>query len=521
MKILALTEENCLGISLLQLDLTDKGNLIIIAGENGAGKTSALDGLEMLLNGAESIPPKPVRRGQAKCTLECTLGEIGLPELTVKRTITAEGGGSLIVRNSEGVKQDSPQTILDKLKGKLTFDPLAYASMKDDERSAITRELLGLDFKTLDAAKDGHFLDRTTVNREVKGLEARLTALPPVVPGLPALEISSAAIMEEQRQAAQANSKNAQIRSASSELRSEANRADASLTDAISFRDATVAEIARLQAVLKEQESAVNIKTADLQEARVKAGAAAEESVKLVDIDLSQFNSRAADVDKTNTSIRNNKARTDLASQLTTKRGESDALTRKMDAIEGQKREAIAAAKFPVTGMSLDDMGKVQLNGLPFEQANTRAKILASLAMGAALNPRLRVVLVRSGNDIDDAGMKIVGDWCETNKMQIWLERIRTDGNVTFVIENGHLAGQEPPMSIPSTSSEEPKTDMVKESGEKHEQVNPTPLNQNVQTVDKFNQPAKRGPKRPASAPVPESPPAVPPSPAQQDDLIP
>lgn len=520
MKVLALTEENCLGISLIEMDLTDKGNLIIIAGPNGAGKTSALDGLEMLLNGAESIPAKPVRRGQAKCVLECTLGEIGLPELLVKRTITADGGGSLIVRNAELVKQESPQTILDKLKGKLTFDPLAYASMKDAERTAITRELLGLDFKEKDATKDTHFKARTDVNRDAKALEARLTALSPAVAGLPELEISSAEIIAQQAESAKVNQANANHRANAEGYRALVDRAQAAVTDAESALADTIAEIERLQVQAGKQKDAVEAKKGELSSAKVSCDNAADAVSKLVDVDLTQFNARAADVDKTNVSIRNNKTRADLTKQLTAKRLEADALTRKIDAIESQKREAIAAAKFPVAGMGLDDMGEVQLNGLPFEQANTRAKILASLAMGAALNPKLRVVLVRSGNDIDDAGMKIVGDWCEANNMQIWLERIRTDGNVTFIIEDGHIAGVEP-VSIPQTSNEPEKMDMVKESGEKPVQVKTPPLNQNVQTGEKVNQPAKRGPRKPG--PVTAAPAAeTPPPPAQaQDDLIP
>lgn len=501
MKILSLTEENYKKISFVELMLDGKGGLVIVAGRNEQGKSSLLDGIEALLNGADSIPNKPVRRGQEKSTLH---GEIGLPgnvEFTVKRVITAAGGGSLVVRNKDGEKQNSPQAILDALKSKLTFDPLAFSKMKKEEMGKTIRALLGLDFTAQDAEKQRVFDQRTDVNRDVRSLESRITVLPPVVPGLPELEISSAEIIAQQTEAAKTNTANTTHRTNAEGCKQAWERACASVEDTVASIKSVEEEIEKLRNTLTENKATLDKRVAECNAAKASHENAANAVSKLVDIDLAQFNARAADVDKTNASIRANKSRADLSTQLSAKRKAADELTRQIDRIEAAKRERVATTKFPVTGMGLDDMGEVLLDGIPFEQASTKGKIVASMAMGAALNPKLRVILVRSGNDLDDDAMKLVADWAATNDMQVWLERIRTDGDVSVIIEDGHVAGVEPPV--------------VKESEEKHEPVKTDSLNQSVQTDEKVNRPVAE-----ASAPVKRGP-KRPPAPQSKDDLIP
>ena len=57
------------------LTVIPAGSMIILVGENGAGKSSAVDALWMALGGKRAIPPDPVRRGAAKGIVSLDLGD--------------------------------------------------------------------------------------------------------------------------------------------------------------------------------------------------------------------------------------------------------------------------------------------------------------------------------------------------------------------------------------------------------------------------------------------------------------
>src|ERR1035441_8426583 len=77
-KIIKLTSEN---VKRLQaVEITPDGNVVVIGGKNGAGKSSVLDSIEYALGG-DTADRMPVRRGEEKAKIVLDLGEI-----IVKRT---------------------------------------------------------------------------------------------------------------------------------------------------------------------------------------------------------------------------------------------------------------------------------------------------------------------------------------------------------------------------------------------------------------------------------------------------
>ena len=57
-KIVRLTSENVKRLHVVEI--TPEGNVVIVGGDNGHGKTSVLDSIEMALGGTSSIPPEPI-----------------------------------------------------------------------------------------------------------------------------------------------------------------------------------------------------------------------------------------------------------------------------------------------------------------------------------------------------------------------------------------------------------------------------------------------------------------------------
>ena len=158
---------------LVAIDIRPNGDVVVLGGKNGAGKSSVLDAITYALAGERSLPREPLRRGTEKGEVEIDLGEF-----RVRRTFTPGGGGTLTVLSPEGARYPSQQAMLDRLTGKLAFDPLAFAGQKPDEQAKTLRGMLGLDFTTIDAERSAAFAARTAVNRDGTALRARLAAAP-------------------------------------------------------------------------------------------------------------------------------------------------------------------------------------------------------------------------------------------------------------------------------------------------------------------------------------------------------
>jgi hypothetical protein len=63
-----------------------------------------------------------------------------------------------------------------------------------------------------------------------------------------------------------------------------------------------------------------------------------------------------------------------------------------------------------------------------------------SVAIGAALNSRVRVILVRDGSLLDEKSMKLLEELAAQYDLQVWLERVSGDDEVGILIEDGMVA---------------------------------------------------------------------------------
>lgn len=426
-KILKLTTENVKRISVVQI--TPEGNLVVIGGRNGQGKSSVLDSIMYALAGGDSLPAKPVRKGEDKAKVELDLGD-----MIVRRTFTATGGTSLVVTNKDGVKYPTPQAMLDGLTGRLSFDPLEFAQQNPDQQSETLQALVGLDFKRQEAEIGRIFDQRTIINREVKALQSRLVAAPEHEGVVAGEEVSTAEILAKQGRASEQNAANEKLRQVAANRERAAKTARESLNAAESL-------VLSLQKQLKEAVDSVSVRTTELQSASKAAADCRNQIAGLQDIDLAPFQEQARNVESTNRKIRENKTKADLRSQFNAKQKESEKLTEQIEALEKQKRSAVSSAKFPVDGLTLDDSRRVIFNSIPFDQASTAEQLRVSISIGLALNKNLRILLIRRGSDLDPESLKLVADMAEKADAQVWLETSRTDSPMSVIMDDGHVSG--------------------------------------------------------------------------------
>ena len=474
MQIVKLVSENIKRLSAVSIE-PGGAPLVVIGGRNRAGKSSVLDSIAYALGGKDLIPAEPIRAGETEARITVDLGD-----LIVTRTFRRDRGAcscrppgppasaeetqayreacaavppdqhqvdcgvnqmsevrsSLTVKSKEGATYPSPQSMLDKLIGKLSFDPLAFATQaKDDpKRAAETlRQLVGLDLAPLDAARRAAFEERTAANKALRTLEGAMATLPRHE-GVPDAELGDEAVQRELEGA--------------EELRREAAEAgrvhDIARADLESYAVAFkhwADKVGSLEAQLAEAREQLKAaaKRVDENRERVAALQAQHQAAAARVPDVASVRNRLAEIGATNQRVRDNQRYEEKAQQAAALAERIDALHARIQEIDAQRAAAIAAARWPVPGLGWTPDG-VTLNGVPFEQASSSEQLRAGVAIGLALNPKLQVLLVRNGNLLDEDGVRALAEQAEAAGAQVWMEYVTSGSDgVTVLIEDGHV----------------------------------------------------------------------------------
>lgn len=397
----------------VRLDL--HGGVNEINGRNGQGKSSVLDAIAAVLGGGTQIPDKPIRKGNKKAEIRAKIGKDG-PEYIIERSFT-ESGSYLKLTAADGSDIKSPQAFLDRLYGAMAFDPLEFTRMQPRQQVDVLKRVTGLEaeFAKLDAAKAEAVKAKTEASRTVKTLELQIAALPDV-PG-PDEEVSMADLADKVDAAQKEKAQN--------------DKARAWLKDKEKVLAGLDAEIEELERKLFERKTARDTTAKSVAEWTPKVA-------KMVDPDIGVIQTEMRNIEGRNEAARRRRERKRLAGSLETARDAERAAARTSEDAEASRERALSEAELPVKGLRFDEDG-VTLNGIPFDQASTAEQIRASVAMGLAQNPTLRVMLVREGSLLDAESMTLLAELAEEWDAQLIVERV-TDGNgVGITIEDGEV----------------------------------------------------------------------------------
>jgi len=111
-------------------------------------------------------------------------------------------------------------------------------------------------------------------------------------------------------------------------------------------------------------------------------------------------------------------------------------LTKRMKDIDKEKGRMIEEADIPVEGLSFNEEG-IFINGIPFEQESSSKQLKVSMHMAMALNPKLRVLLVKDGSLLDKDSIKEIEKVAKENDFQMWVEKVGEDEEIGIIIEDG------------------------------------------------------------------------------------
>lgn len=425
MKIVKLKAENVKNLS--AVEITPDGSLVVIGGKNGAGKTSVLDSIMYALAGGKSIAAKPIRSGakSGKITVELD----GTKRLIVERRLS-ESGGTLEIRTADGFRASSPQAILDGLCGKIAFDPLEFTRMAPAKQAETLRDLVGLDFASIDSERKRLFEQRTAVNREAKALKARIDANP-LDPNAHATEVSLVDLLDELKRRQAHNAAN-------EAARQNARAVLAAWEDVRNDNERICREIQQLEQRLSELREHYQQRLADETAAEDRVRMQQEKCATLTTADIGEIEARIGSAEAVNASFRRAEETRSVIAMWNARQKEADDLTSSIDALDSRKEGQLAAASWPIAGLGFNESG-VTLNGLPFEQSSSAEQLRVSVAIGLALNPTLRVLLIRDGSLLDEESMRIVAGMAQEANAQLWIERVGEGTECSVIIEDGHV----------------------------------------------------------------------------------
>lgn len=424
---------------------------VTVAGRNGQGKSSILDAIAVLLLGGAAMPPKPVREGEEMAQI---IGDTA-DGYRITRTITPDGKTKkLTIIGNDGMSPRQPQAWLDAKIAGLTFDPLAFTRMDAKTQAATIRKLTGVDVSDLDAKKAATFSERTQVGRDRDAAQGALVSLPHYADA-PADEVRIGDLLAKQAEATAAERRRADLARQASDARALAATRRARIVEldaqAAAERKKADDEIARLTALIDAArtglasalslcEASKNKNAADAVRQDEAAAALDAEAAAVVAPDVSAIVDQIGNAESTNAKVRANAAHVAAKARAKALADEYAAKTAAIDAIDAERTKRIADAKMPIDGLSFSEDGAVTFRGVPMSQASQAEAIRVSMAIGLAMSPELKIVLIRDGSLLDADSRTLVADIAAANGAQVWMEIVGKEAGAVE-IEDGALVG--------------------------------------------------------------------------------
>jgi DNA repair exonuclease SbcCD ATPase subunit len=417
-KIIKLEASNVKALKAVEID-ADGRPCVIVAGRNGQGKSSLLDAISYALAGKRAQPARPVRDGEDRAEIV-----VDLDDIVVTRTIQAGGNSYLKIVSKDGGQMRSPQQLLDKLCGELTFDPLGFARAPAREQAETLRRMTGLDLSGLDSRRQGLVSARTDAQRDAKRLIAEAAEVQhyPEAPDAPLDAEELLAELERRR--------------AHNEGAAAARRV---VQDLDVDRRRLATEIAELEEDLEQLEKRIAELIRIRTEQTENVARAEAEAAQWKHADEDEVKEQLRSVSEVNRRVEANTRRQAAKDRARTAQDRARSLDEKVKTIDEEKRQALEAVEMPVKGLAFDSDG-VSFNGIPFEQCSQAEQLKVSVALGLAMNPDIRVLLIRDGALLDEDSLAMVARMAEKRDAQVWVERVGSGDPAAVVIEAGEVA---------------------------------------------------------------------------------
>jgi DNA repair ATPase RecN len=114
----------------------------------------------------------------------------------------------------------------------------------------------------------------------------------------------------------------------------------------------------------------------------------------------------------------------------------SDALNQSVDDLRSDRVALLSAVDDVVPGLSIVDDG-IYFRGSPLRDCSSAEQIRVGALLSIAVDPALRVLLIRDGSLMDEDSLQILRDIAINNDFQVWIEIVGPGADIT--IEGGRI----------------------------------------------------------------------------------
>lgn len=404
MNITTLSIENVKRLSAIRI--TADGKPIVLTGNNGAGKSSVLDGILLALSGAGL--EDPIKHGATRAVIKLKIE--GKEEAFNIERIIRPGSRELKVTSADGKPISSPQRFLDSLVGSIAFDPLEFVRLKPKAQADSLRSLLGIDTTAIERKKADFYAERTVVNRQIENLKGQLDGIPEHAADVPDEEVSASDLIKQRDEVSEQEAKEAAI---------------TAKMEAMSSKDAELdARIIKGKALLIQLERERSLLAIDYIELKADLDRQRQHNNGLPEID--SITRKIASVDLTNQAVREKRRRKEVEKALAESHAKSEELTQKQKDADAEKARLLSEADLPVPGMEINEDG-VTVDGVRFDQLSTAQQITTSTKIAMRSNPKLKIILIREGALINRANTEALCELAKERGYQLWMEKFSED----------------------------------------------------------------------------------------------
>ena len=408
LSIISAEIKNFKNISARHIDFAGKS--MIIAGKNEAGKSSIIQAIMSPLD-SKYVPPKPIKEGETSAEIELKIeGELNgqYVEYTLAAYFSQENQkGRIVLYDESGAKMAGGKAIIESLVGNIGFDIMDFIKKgKTDsgkpsqagirEQIEILTQLMPMEGVTklhnLDVEYTTKYNERTSVNKEVDFLKTKLKH------DFSQEELEIYEVDKSKELTAKKDSLT-QI-SESVEKWNNAKRAQEKNKEELEYIPTKIADY-------KEQIKALDVK---IKESEESLKLEQERKVK-IDNFFTKYPEKPSvqslsDEIETLAEHQENRKKVlelyDIQKKSIAEQAKSEQLSDRLKAIKKEKEEVFASYPLPVKGLTFDEEG-ITYDGLPLhdEQINTAKLIEIGLKIGMAMNPNLRVMIIKDGSLLD------------------------------------------------------------------------------------------------------------------------
>jgi recombinational DNA repair ATPase RecF len=423
MAIVKLVAENFKKLKLVEITPGDD-NMIVLSGKNAQGKSSVIDSIIATLGGKKSKVEAPIRHGekQAKTVIETE-------KYIIQKTWNESGSVSLVVKTQKGVKVSSPQTLLDGFLSMLSFDPTHFMRIDYKEQGQYLLDMLGLNDQIAEIDNEINNLSevRKNTKRDLKNAKSVYKTMD-IEDGPTDIKT----VDEVNRKIESAKERNTERRRISENISVAQNKIENATTAIHEYETQIEALKKKIENEEKNKEEASKLFES--------------ESKALKDIgeeeDISEYAREIQTINEQNRKAEARIAKKKQKEIIDTFTNDVNGMTNQIESLRNKKKEILDNAKYPIDGLSYED-GVVIYNNKPIQDASSSEQLRISVAIAMALNPELKILMIKDASILDSDSMKVLEDMVKENGYQAWIEVVDESGEVGFVLEDGNIISDE------------------------------------------------------------------------------